>query len=424
MRWIVSASAVGGTASVPGDKSIGHRALMLAALAPGASTIRGLSSGEDIASTMRCLRALGVEITRENGELTVCAPNGLQHPASELDAGNSGTTMRLLSGIVAGHPFVTSLSGDESLRTRPMKRVIDPLTAMGARIASREGYAPLTIEGGNLRAIHYTSPVASAQVKSCILLAGLRAAGETSIQEPHQSRDHTERMLAALGVPLHIRDGIVHLLPATPRTLDMTIPGDLSSAAFLFAAALLTRGEVTVTAVGVNPTRTGILEVMESMGAHVDIQNARLEGGEPVGDVTVSGAIERPIDIRADLVPSVIDELPLIALLATQAPGVSTVRDAHELRIKESDRISTVADALTRLGAQVSELPDGFTITGRTPLHGARVSSHGDHRLAMVLAVAGTIARGQTVVDGAEAAAVSFPTFAPVFASLGASIDA
>lgn len=395
---------------------------MFSALSRGESHIRGLSQGEDVLSTASCLRALGVRIEHVGGE-TVVQADGLSAPRDTLNAGNSGTTIRLLSGILAGQAFESVIGGDASLRRRPMGRVIAPLQEMGARIESAEGKAPLRIQGGGLRAIRYRSPVASAQVKSCVLLAGLFAHGETVVLEPSLSRDHTERMLAAQGVPVQYGNGEIRILPRRPNPLDLTVPGDMSSAAFLFGAAVLTGGAVTVQGVGVNPTRTGILSVLERLGARVDVREERLEGGEPVADVTVSGSIQHPICIGAEEVPGVIDELPLIALLATQARGVSTIRGAKELRVKESDRIATVTGALNALGASVAERADGFVITGPTPLSGTVLSGSGDHRVAMMGAVAGTVASGETMVEGAEVAAVSFPLFLATLAGLGAQIE-
>jgi 3-phosphoshikimate 1-carboxyvinyltransferase len=408
---------------VPGDKSIAHRALMLAGLAPGASVIQNLPAGEDVLSTAACMSRLGVEVDAEAGTARIRSI-GLSAPIQELDAGNSGTTIRLLSGILAGQSFSSCLTGDASLRRRPMGRVVDPLRQMGASIATQNGSAPLDIDGSTLHGIHYTLPVASAQVKSAVLLAGLFATGTTTVMELVPARDHTERMLAALGLNIrrHGQSVEVERGPA-PNAFTLTVPGDISSAAFLFAAATLTGGEVAIDAVGLNPTRSAILRVLERMGARITVSSEHEEAGEPRGMTSVSGRIEQPIYICAEDVPGLLDELPIVALLATQVPGDSVVEGAGELRVKETDRIAAVAQELRILGADIEERPDGWRIRGGMPLHGGQVQSHGDHRLAMMLAIAGASARGETLVEAAEASAVSFPGFAAVFASLGGVIE-
>jgi 3-phosphoshikimate 1-carboxyvinyltransferase len=409
MKWQVSPSLVTGIAEVPGDKSIAHRALMLASLAAGHSEIDNLPNGEDVQSTARCMSALGASIHISDTTTHVEAPEQLREASVPLDAGNSGTTMRLLAGILAGQPFPSCLTGDASLSRRPMSRVVEPLKRMGADIRAEDGHAPLTIGPSNLRGIEYVLPVASAQVKSAVLLAGLFAEGTTRVVEPAPSRDHTERMLAALGVPVEREGdsvaihGGAHLRPFSTR-----VPGDISSAAFLFAAAVLTGGEVTVRNVGMNPTRAALLAVLQRMGAAVSVAKERSEMGEQVADVTVSGSITGPLVVTPQEIAVVIDELPVLALLATQAAGTSTVRGAGELRVKETDR---------------TELPDGFVIRGGTRLRGNTVSSFGDHRLAMMLAVAGAVADGLTTVEGAEAADISYPQFAATLAALGGRIE-
>jgi 3-phosphoshikimate 1-carboxyvinyltransferase len=415
---------LGGTLQVPGDKSIAHRALMLAALADGTSHIRNLPAGEDVHSTARCMRGLGAMVASWDGEARVVATGVLEQPAHDLDAGNSGTTMRLLAGILSGQTFHSCLDGDDSLRRRPMGRVIEPLSAMGATIRSDGGRAPLAIDGGDLRGIRYTLPVASAQVKSAILLAGLFADGSTEVIEPVPTRDHTERMLAAAGLSAsQTRGSVVVEGGKRPSPLALTVPGDMSSAAFLLAGAALTGGEVTVTHVGVNPTRTGFLNVLERMGAQIDITDERKEAGEPVAGVTVRGVCRRPVTVEAEEVPALIDELPLVALLATQAEGTSVVSGAAELRVKESDRIATVTAQLRRLGAEIEERPDGFAVRGPVRLVGAAVESGGDHRLAMLLAIAGCIASGETIVEGAESSAVSYPGFERALTGVDGEID-
>ncbi|HLJ69363.1 MAG TPA: 3-phosphoshikimate 1-carboxyvinyltransferase [Chloroflexota bacterium] len=453
MRWRIRPSRIDGSLSVPGDKSIAHRALMLAALAGGRSEINNLPNGGDVLATAGCLRALGVDIDPAAGRVVVSSPGRLAAPERELDAANSGTTMRLLAGILVGQPFASCLTGDDSLRRRPMGRVVEPLTQMGASIRSEAGRAPLTIEPAQLRGIEYTLPVLSAQVKSAILLAGLFADGVTTVIEPAPTRDHTERMLQALGAgvstaPVQHAGGRGAPCPEAPTTavagaslacpvgarritltpggclepFRLTVPGDQSTAAFFFAAAALQGADVVIRDLDFNPTRTGFLHALRRMGASIEMRNAREELGEPVGDVAISGRAVRPIDISRDTVPLLVDEIPLLALLATQAAGESVIRGAEELRVKESDRIAGVGSLLRVMGADVEDLPDGFVIRGPTPLCGATVSSGGDHRLAMMGAVAGTIAAGETRVEGAEAAAVSFPGFLEAFAALGGDI--
>jgi 3-phosphoshikimate 1-carboxyvinyltransferase len=414
-----------GSAVVPGDKSISHRALMLASLACGTSEIRNLASGADVLATIECLRALGPEIDVEDSRAVIQSIGTFQPPRDALNAANSGTTMRLLTGILAGQSFASCMAGDASLSSRPMTRIIQPLTRMGAHIDSVDGRAPLTIRGAELRGISYRSSVASAQVKSCLLLAAMLADGVTTIEESTQTRDHTERLLTQTGVSILSRDRTVSITGGQrPAPFMMDVPGDMSSAAFLFAAAAATNGCVTVDGVGVNPTRTAFLDVLTRMGAGVRVEHMRVRHGEPIAQVTVQGRVTLPIDMGPQDVPSLVDELPLCALLATQANGESVVRGATELRVKETDRISGVVSSLQRLGANVRELPDGFAVQGPTPLTGAVVTAAGDHRLAMMLAVAGTIADGETVIEGAEAAVVSFPEFAATWHSLGGRIDA
>ena len=426
MKWRVSRSQVGGTATVPGDKSVAHRSLMVAAIASGTSHIENLPDGEDVAATRRCVEALGAQISQTNGTLAI---NGgeLRVPEGTLDAGNSGTTTRLIAGILSGQSFESRVDGDESLRRRPMSRVIEPLSAMGAEIDSEGGRLPLRITGGPLRGISYQLPVASAQVKSCVLLAGLFAAGTTSVLESIPSRDHTERMLRSAGIQVSATSGQALKISLTggqrPRAIDITIPGDISSAAFLFTAAGLLGTTVEVRGVGTNPTRTGFLKVLERMGCTVRVTNERLTGGEPVADVEVRGPVTFPVTITESDVPSLVDELPLVALLATATPGRSEVTGAAELRVKETDRIAAVVGQLSRLGSDIRELADGFVVTGPSSLRGTTCSSLKDHRLAMMLAVAGLSAGGETVVDDAEVAAVSFPAFPDVLKQLGGRVE-
>jgi 3-phosphoshikimate 1-carboxyvinyltransferase len=403
---------------VPGDKSISHRALLLGALAEGTTTVHNFLRSADCLSTASCLKALGVGIEglEGSGPVTVAGRGlqGLAEPEDVLDAGNSGTTARLLLGILAGQPFTALLTGDASLRRRPMARVTAPLARMGAQILGRRdgSLLPLAVRGGRLRGGHFALPVASAQLKSALLLAGLNAEGETSITEPAPSRDHTERMLAAWGVPLR-REGSSVILPAGPRLRAQTVsvPGDISAAAFfLVAAAILPGSQVTIKGVGVNSTRTGVLDVLARMGALVSLTNRHEESGEPLADITVAAAPLQGVEIAGPLIPRLIDEIPALAVAACYAQGETVIRDAAELRVKESDRLAALARELGALGADIRELPDGLIIRGR-PLHGGEVKSHGDHRLAMALAVAALAARGPVTIAGADCVSISFPTF-------------
>lgn len=406
-----------GTVRVPGDKSISHRAAILGALAEGRSVARGFLASDDTEATLRCLAALGVRSALDGDVLTVegVGPGGLREPADVLDCGNSGTTMRILAGVLAGQPFLSVLTGDASLRSRPMERVATPLRSMGATVMTREGgLAPMVLLGGALRPIRYRLPVASAQVKSAILLAGLSAEGVTVVEEPAPSRDHTERMLAAMGADIR-RDGNVISVSGVSgglAPLDLTVPADVSAAAFwMVAAACAPDAEVRLPGVGVNPTRTGIIEALEAMGACVEVGEVRVAGGEPVADIVVRSSRLRGASFGGDLVPRLQDEAPALAVAAVFASGRTELRDAAELRVKESDRISALAAGLRAMGARIDELPDGFVIEGTGRLRGARVDSHGDHRLAMAFAVAGLLAEGDTEIEGAECVAVSYPGF-------------
>ena len=422
-----SGAPLRGWVRVPGDKSISHRALLLGALAEGTSLVSSFLPAADCQATRRCLRQLGVEI-EELDDTTLIVHgqglHGLRPPNKPLDCANSGTTMRLLSGILAGQPFRSVLTGSAQLRRRPMARITIPLRQMGAQVTDTDGHAPLTIEGGRLQGIDYTLPLASAQVKSSVLLAGLYADGPTTVREPMPARDHTERMLQAMGWKLRIADCGLRIEPGQRlRALDIVVPGDFSSAAFLIAAAVLVPGsEVTIEDVGVNPTRTGALEVLEAMGADIRVDNERDCSGEPVADLTVRASELRAAEIGSALIPRLIDELPLLALVATQARGTTRIGDAAELRVKETDRIATTAAELRKLGAEIEALPDGFVVQGPSPLKGATVDSHGDHRLAMTLAVAGLLAAGQTRVCDVECIADSFPGFAATLRRLGGGI--
>jgi 3-phosphoshikimate 1-carboxyvinyltransferase len=410
-----------GRIRVPGDKSISHRALMLGALSQGETQIQGLLLGEDPRSTASCFRAMGAEISELNTELVHIKGIGLgnlQEPVDVLNAGNSGTTLRLMLGLLASHSgrFFT-VTGDGSLRSRPMSRVVQPLQQMGAQIWGRKGntLAPLAVQGQSLKPIHYNSPIASAQVKSCILLAGLTVEGQTIVTEPALSRDHSERMLKAFGAEL-VTDPETNSVTVTgPAKLigqKVIVPGDISSAAFwLVAGSIVPNSELVIENVGVNPTRTGVLDVLEMMGADVKQENQREVAGEPVADLRVRSSRLQSCTIAGDIIPRLIDEIPILAVAAVFAQGTTTIRDAAELRVKESDRIAVMAQQLNQMGAQISELPDGMEISGGTPLTGTDVDSHTDHRIAMSLAIAALNASGTTKIHRAEAASVSYPEF-------------
>ncbi len=418
-----------GEFSVPGDKSISHRALLLGAIAHGITVIENCLVADDVLSTSRCLQQLGVSLSGV-GTTTVVV-NGVGGanfvtPDEPLDCGNSGTTMRLLMGLLAAHPFESLLTGDASLQQRPMDRVAIPLQRMGATVEGRtERYLPpIRLRGGPLRPIAWELPVASAQAKSAILLAGLFANGVTTVAEPAPSRDHTERMLKAFGAQVFVRGLSVSVLgPAKLRGQKVTVPGDPSSAAFfLCAAAAIPNAEVTALGISVNPTRTAYLDILRSMGATVLVRNVREQSGEPVADVTVKGGALQGATIAGDLIPRAIDELPVLAAIATKAKGTTVIRDAQELRVKESDRIAAMVQGLRQLGAQVEELPDGMVVHGEAQLHGAEVSSHGDHRVAMALSIAGLLAEGETIVNDADCVSISFPEFPQVLTALGAEV--
>ena len=415
------ALALQGRIQVPGDKSISHRALMLGALAEGQTTISGLLLGEDPRSTASCFRSLGATISELNSEQVIVTGIGLgqlQEPIEVLDAGNSGTTMRLMLGILASHPdrFFT-VTGDASLRSRPMRRVIDPLRQMGAQIWHRQGgFAPIAVQGQRLQPIRYHSPIASAQVKSCVLLAGLMAEEETTVVEPALSRDHSERMLQAFGATIAVDPEQCSATVTGGARLQgqsVVVPGDISSAAFwLVAGAIVPDSDLTIVNVGVNPTRTGILEALWQMQADITLENERTVAGEPVADLRVRSSALKAGAIAGDVIPRLIDEIPILAVAAAVAEGTTTIRDAAELRVKESDRLAVMAAQLQQMGVAVTEHPDGLDITGGADLQGAAVDSHTDHRIAMSLAIAALRARGTTTIHRAEAAAISYPDFA------------
>lgn len=417
-----------GTLKIPGDKSISHRALILGAIAQGETIIEGLLLGEDPRSTAACFREMGAEISPFNSDRITVKGVGLanlQEPLDVLDAGNSGTTMRLMLGLLASHQGrFFCITGDNSLRSRPMSRVIKPLKQMGAQIWGRnnDSLAPLVIQGHNLTPIHYHSPIASAQVKSCILLAGLMTEGKTTVTEPTLSRDHSERMLQAFGATLDI-DPSTHSVTITGGThltgQKVVVPGDISSAAFwLVAGAIVPRSELVIKNVGVNPTRTGILEVLAMMEADITLENQRVVTGEPVADLRVKPSSLKACLIGGEIIPRLIDEVPIITVAAVFAQGTTIIKDAAELRVKESDRLTAMASQLNRMGARITELPDGLEIVGGTPLTGYELDSYTDHRIAMSLAIAALMAKGATTIHRAEAVAVSYPEFATTLQQL------
>lgn len=417
VRTFDPVSGLTGELTVPADKSVAHRAMMLAGMVGGSSLVRGRVSGEDVDSTRGCMQALGVQFRRESPAAWRVTGRGFQVPGhAELDCGNSGTTMRLLAGALAGRSGRFRMSGDASLSRRPMGRVAAPLRLMGAGIEAAEGeHPPLVVTGGSLKAISYRSPVASAQVKSALLLAGLQASGTTTVIEPCPSRDHTERLLSWLGCRVGCSGAQVSVVGGDElfehEGFEINVPGDLSSAAFWLVAAILARsGSITVREVGLNPGRTGILEVLSAMGARIEIGQQGADP-EPSGTVTARYSMLEGTVVSGSLVPRLVDELPLVALAATQAEGVTVIRDAAELRLKETDRIAVLCRGLRSLGARIEEQPDGMVIEGPTPLAGGVVDASGDHRMALTFAIAGLIGTGPVTVRGWEAAAVSYPGF-------------
>lgn len=401
----------------PPDKSISHRAVLIASLADGKSRVRNFLRAGDTLSTVNAMRSLGVDIDDSGDDVIVKGKglNGLKEPFGVIDCGNSGTTMRLLSGVLAGNPFFSVLTGDESLGRRPMSRVIVPLKMMGAEIRARDNdkFPPMAIRGGNLKAISYEMPVASAQVKSCILLAGLYAEGVTEVIEPGKARDHTERMLPIFGVGVEVDGASIKVGGGSrPGAADVEVPGDFSSAAFLMGAAMLVKGsEIRLKGVGLNPLRTGLLTVFRKMGADFGVENEREISGEPVGDVVCRYSELKGIDVGGDEIPSMVDEFPILCALAAKAEGVTNIRGAGELRVKESDRIAAMARGLRAMGSEVEEYPDGLSIKGLESLSGAEIHSGGDHRIAMAFSVLALAAEGKTVIEDSEAVDVSFPGF-------------
>ena len=414
---VQQATSVRGEIAVPGDKSISHRSIMLGSIARGVTSVRGFLRGEDNISTLNAFRAMGVTVADDGETLRIAGKglHGLAEPADILDCGNSGTSMRLITGLLAGQRFFSVLTGDKYLRNRPMKRVIEPLTRMGASIFGRAGgeKAPLAIAGKELAGITYESPVASAQVKSAILLAGLYASGETTVTEPHFSRDHSERMLGYFGADIQVLDSGARIRGGRELTArDITVPGDISSAAFFMVAALIVPGsELLIRGVGINPTRTGILDILTAMGADIKLLDRRVLSGEPVADILVRSSRLQGIEIGGDVVPRAIDEFPVICVAASLAEGRTVVKEARELRVKETDRIAAMAANLRKAGITVVETEDGMEIEGRERLTGGEYESFGDHRIAMSMLVAGLAAERAVTVSDVECIATSFPTF-------------
>lgn len=422
MQKIIYKSEKGlkGTVTIPSDKSISHRAIMFTSLANGKSIIKNFSKGQDPLSSLKVCRALGIDAEFSNEELIVKSKGILSAPQTQLDCGNSGTTMRLMSGILAGQNFNSTLIGDESLSKRPMKRVIEPLALMGAKIESNEFKAPLKIYGQNLQPINYVSKLASAQVKSCILLAGLNIDGQTSFTEAYVSRNHTEIMLKYMGANISINNTTVTIEKSELEPKTIEICGDISSAAYFIVAGLIVpSSKIILKNVGLNPTRTGILEVAEKMDGNIEILDKRNISGEDIGDIQISYSDLKACTIEGEIIPRLIDELPVIAVLATQAKGTTIIKDAQDLRNKESDRIKAVVTELKKIGADIEETPDGFIINGKTNLKGdTEVETYHDHRLAMSLYVAGLICDKPIAINGFEWVDISFPEFDRLFNSL------
>jgi len=424
---LIPARQIEGRLRLPGDKSISHRAALIAGLAAGSSEISNFSTARDCASTVACLQELGVSIEYRDQKLFFSGNQKLAAPGRPLDCGNSGSTLRILTGVLAGHDFTAELIGDESLSSRPMRRIIEPLELMGAKIEATGGRAPLKVHGSaKLNPITYKLPVASAQVKSAILFAGLNAAGRTTVIETTPSRDHTERLFNGFGVAVTTNADLSITLDG-PARFDggaITIPGDVSSAAYFVAAAmLLPQSQLTIEGVGLNPTRAAFLSVLSSWGGDISTDDVQTDRNEPFGTINVGGGISRAADetertLSQAMIPSLIDELPLLAVVGSQIDGGIRVRDAGELRLKESDRLATTALNLRAMGAEVEEFEDGLEVSGPTQLQGALIDSRGDHRIAMAFAVAALIAKGETQIEGSECVGVSFPEFFPLLESL------
>jgi 3-phosphoshikimate 1-carboxyvinyltransferase len=416
LQRIPPARSVSGSITLPGDKSVSHRYAIIASIAQGESRIQNYSTGADCHSTLNAMRALGVPVEERGTEVWIrgAGLDGLRPPSAELDAGNSGSTIRMLSGILAAQPFVTRIGGDESLSRRPMGRIVEPLSRMGACIMARDGrFPPLEIRGARLQPIDYTLPVPSAQVKSCVLFAGLYADGETIVREPVRSRDHTEIALREFGADLRVASKIISLTGRpTLIARDLVVPSDLSSAAFFMVAALLLPGSrLNIRGVGLNPTRSALLDFLAGMGAAIRITEVESHNGELAGELSVASSSVRGGTIEKETTAALIDEIPVLSILGAASDEGLTIRDAAELRIKETDRIATIVENLRRMGVEAEELPDGLTIPGRQHFHAAELDSFGDHRIAMAFTIAALCADGESTIRGAEAASVSFPEF-------------
>ncbi len=415
-KVISSKTGLKGSIKIPGDKSISHRAVMFGSIAKGDTVITGFLRGDDCMSTISCFKKLGIDIDVTEDKVIVHGKGlkGLSAPAENLDVGNSGTTIRLISGILSAQNFDSTLNGDASIQKRPMKRVINPLSQMGADIEStNDGYAPLTIHGKKLKAIEYTMPVASAQVKSSILLASLFAEGTTVINEPVASRDHTEIMLNYFGADIKNNDGVITSTPVEELYgKELEVPGDISSAAFFMVAGLIVpNSHIIIENVGINPTRTGIIDALRTMGGYVEILNERKSGGELVGDIEVRTSELKAITLEGGIIPRMIDEIPVFAVAALCAEGTTVVKDATELKVKESNRIATMGEELGKMGVEIEETGDGMIIRGNQKLMGAKVYSHLDHRVAMSCAIAALVADGETIITDADCVGISFPNF-------------
>ena len=414
---ITKAKSLKGEITVPGDKSISHRGVMFGAISEGITELTGFLDGADCRSTIGCFKAMGIDISQDKDHVVIHGKglHGLTAPSNMLDVGNSGTTTRLISGILAGQPFISSLNGDESIQKRPMGRIITPLTQMGAHIKSIKdnGCAPLEIGGRQLHSIHYDSPVASAQVKSCVLLAGLYADGITSVTEPVVSRNHTELMLSGFGANIK-SEGLTASIAGNPKLVGqkIAVPGDISSAAYFIAAGLICENsDLLIKNVNTNPTRAGIIKVALDMGGKLELLNERIVSGEPVADIHVSTSSLHGCEISGDIIPTLIDELPVIAVMAAAATGTTIIKDAAELKVKESDRIATVTENLKGMGADVTATDDGMIIVGGKELQGTTIKTYKDHRIAMAFAVAGLIADGKTDFDDEKCCVISYPNF-------------
>ena len=424
IKSVRKAQKVQGTISLPGDKSISHRAMLLNSISDGSATVSNFCQGDDRKAMLNCLTGLGINIQKiqtddsqhEDDAFLVKGQgiHNLSNPEKILDAGNSGTTFRLVSGLLATQPFESTITGDNSLQNRPMDRIIKPLRKMGAQItgADNSSFAPIKIYGGNLSGIEYIMPIASAQVKSCIMIAGLKASGSTTIIQPEFSRDHTERMLKAMGADITIDNLSIRIKPSNLSALDILVPGDISGAAFwMVLASCHSNASIILKKVGLNPSRTGVIEALRMMGANIKLSNINEEAGEPYGDIKIQSSDLNGIVIEGGLIPKVIDEIPILSLAACFANGKTIIKDAGELRVKESDRISATVDGLSKLGADIKESSDGIIINGTKKLIGARVDSFNDHRIAMTMGIAGVLSSGETEINRADANMISYPGF-------------